>query len=94
MNTENDNSGPRPQTLGEEGRQICIADIADELLKLARTGVFPEYTVDACVRGAWLLRTLREAILKSGYEPGLHPSQADAMEAFNTVRDILIKNGE
>jgi hypothetical protein len=90
---ENDNSSSRPQTFGE-GRQICIADIADELQKLARSGGFPECTVNACVRGAWLLRTLREVIFKSGYEPGLHPSQADALEAFNTVRDILIKNGE
>jgi hypothetical protein len=90
MNMENDNSGPRPETLGEEGRQICIADIAHELQKLAQSGVFHEYTANACVRGAWLLRTLREVI----YPGGSHLSEADALEKFNTAKDILIKNGE
>ncbi len=76
------------QDLGDEGHRVCIGDIADELQKLARSGVFPEHTANSCLRGAWLLRALRLVIFKSG---GV-PSQDDALDAFDTLRDILLKN--
>lgn len=65
-------------------QKIEIFDICDELQKLAGSGVFSPYTVEACTQGASLLKKIREVVM----------SNRDEGTIVEDLRLILAAQGE
>jgi hypothetical protein len=68
---------------------ICIADIRDVLVKLARSGVFTDVCSHACLRAASLLVRLRAAIFMRPYDPRVPVSDVEAVAAYKKLREML-----
>jgi len=73
------------ETAQPEGPKMETADICVELEKMAKSGVLPQRTCDACTQAALLLKGLREVILA--------PELPEAI-ALKKLKWILVEQGE
>lgn len=77
-----------------QNQNIEIADICAELEKLARSGVFTQYTADACTQAASLLSRMRGVIL-TGLSENWHTAEPRALkEIVEKLKLILVEQGE
>ena len=77
-----------------EKQKIEIADICNQLLKLAHSGILPENTAESCKQAASLLRKIREVVLTSVKGNPEAMTHADALALARKLHWIMVKQGE